>query len=89
MATWLSPNGSAKKHSLYNKHPSACEEIRNGVEKDLKQVNFQSWTLLEIFNAVAKTQVLVTYSIALCIFTIIPLEEKKRLQQSLVLYIYK
>lgn len=29
MATWLSPNGSAKKHSLYNKHPSACGEKRN------------------------------------------------------------
>lgn len=60
MATWLSPNGSAKKHSLYNKHPSACEENRNGVEKDLNQVNFQGWTLLEIFNAGANTWVLVT-----------------------------
>lgn len=28
MATWLSPNGSVKKHSLYNKHPSACGESR-------------------------------------------------------------
>lgn len=23
IATWLSPNGSVKKQSLYNKHPSA------------------------------------------------------------------
>lgn len=38
MATWLSPNGSVKKHSLYNKHPSACGESRK------KQKN--TWTKL-------------------------------------------
>lgn len=25
MATWLSPNGSVKKHNLYSKHPRAWE----------------------------------------------------------------
>lgn len=39
MATWLSPNGSVKKHSLYNKHPSACGESRKKTVKN-------TWTKL-------------------------------------------
>lgn len=30
MATWLSPNGSVKKHNLYSKHPRAWERKARG-----------------------------------------------------------
>lgn len=44
MATWLSPNGSAKKHSLYNKHPSACGENTNNLVKHLYPVTLRVGT---------------------------------------------
>lgn len=46
MATWLSPNGSVKKHSLYNKHPSACGESRKkNSEAHMNQVNHGEATI--------------------------------------------
>lgn len=46
MATWLSPNGSVKKHSLYNKHPSACGESREKHSEEHKnQVNYGENTI--------------------------------------------